>query len=432
MTRMGQGKQADHTRTIMKLRHATRHKHSVLSLVVIVAALGNFVDIYDLILFSILKKHSMMDLGTKDADLLMESSKVLNAQMVGMLLGGLLWGVLGDKRGRLAVLFGSILLYSTANFLNAYVQDVDQYVWCRFFAGLGLAGELGTGITLVSESLPREKRTTGIAIIAGMGALGVTGAFLTYRLVKDWRLCYQIGGMLGIGLLALRFRVIESRLFVQLKAKHVPRGKLSMLFADRRRLATYLLCVSAGLPNWLCTGILISQSDRFAKAIYGSDSLDVGKASMMAFSVAALGDLFVGLISQWLRSRKKAILLYFLVAILGMCIYFSPLVRSDLSMYIVCAFLGLHSGAWAVFITLAAEQYGTNLRATASTSIPNMVRGSLPLMNLLFIQLFQVKWGWGIAPAGIATCVVVMSLAFTALHLLKETYGRDLNYVEAE
>jgi len=405
-------------------------KNAVFSLLVIVAALGNFVDMYDLLLFTILKKESMMSLGSSDATLLTDSSAVLNAQMIGLLIGGIIWGILGDKRGRLSVLFGSITLYSIANFMNGYVRNIDEYMLCRFIAGIGLAGELGAGVTLVSESLPKEKRGYGVALVAAMGGIGALGAFFTNEIVQNWRLCYQIGGVLGIILLFLRMQVVESDMFRKLKDKHVPQGNLLMLFTNRRRTITYLYSIMIGLPIWLVTGILINQSDRFAKAMFSSSSLQSGRAAMYSYAMIAIGDFGVGYISQLLKSRKKAMLLYYGVTSFFIFLYFSPLNTGDNSMYFICGFLGLSGGAWAIVIMLCAEQFGTNLRATASTSIPNMIRGSLPLMNFFFIQIFQKTWGWGIVKSGMALSVFVIALAMTALSQLKETYGRNMNFLE--
>ncbi|MBV9961878.1 MAG: MFS transporter, partial [Parafilimonas sp.] len=314
-------------------------QQSVFSLAVIVAALGYFVDIYDLLLFTIVKKTSMLAVGSSDATMLADSTKVINWQMAGLLIGGIIWGILGDKKGRLSVLFGSIILYSIANFITAYITTVDHYAWCRFVAGLGLAGELGAGITLVSELLPKEKRGIGTSLVAGIGLFGAVAAYFTYQITKDWRLCYKIGGVLGIMLLVLRIKVAESGMFKTVKATSVSRGNFFMLLNNGTRLKKYIVSILIGLPTWYVIGILVNQSDRFAKAMFGSTTLDSGRAIMFAYAAIAVGDIFVGFVCQWFKSRKKALLLYYVLCIIGLIIFFSRLNNSDTSMYIICAYL---------------------------------------------------------------------------------------------
>ena len=409
----------------------TEKKYGVFSLPVIVAALGYFVDIYDLLLFTIVKKPSMLAVGATDATMLSDSTRVINWQMVGLLLGGILWGVLGDKKGRLKVLFGSIILYSMANFATGFVQTVNQYAICRFIGGLGLAGELGAGITLVSELLPKNKRGLGTSMVAGIGLSGAIFAYLTFQYTNDWRLCYKIGGGLGIALLLLRVSVAESGMFKEVKAQEVTRGNFFMLFNNGPRLKKYVCAILIGLPTWYVIGILVNQSDRFGKAMFGSTTIDSGRAIMFAYAAIAVGDMFVGLVSQYFKSRKKALLLYYLLCIVSLILFFSGYNRSDASMYTISALLGFSTGFWAIFITMGAEQFGTNLRATAATTIPNMVRGALPLTNILFLDVFQKSWGWPLVKSGIVTGVVVMGLALVAYYFTEDTYHKDLNYVES-
>ncbi len=407
-------------------------KYGILSLPVIVAALGYFVDIYDLLLFTIVKKPSMIGVGATDATILADSTRVINWQMVGLLLGGILWGVLGDKKGRLSVLFGSIILYSLANFVTGFVHTVDQYALCRFVAGVGLAGELGAGITLVSELLPKNKRGIGTSMVAGIGLSGAVVAYFTYQLTKDWRLCYEIGGGLGVLLLFLRISVAESGMFKEVKATNVKRGNFFMLINNGKRLKKYVLAILIGLPTWYVIGILVNQSDRFGKAMFGSITIDSGRSIMFAYAAIAIGDMFVGLVSQYFKSRKKALLLYYCLCIVALILFFSSYNSTNQSMYVICAFLGFSTGFWAIFITMGAEQFGTNLRATAATTIPNMVRGALPLINMLFLDLFQKSWGFNIIKSGIITGVVVMSITLVAFYFTEETFHKDLNYVELE
>ena len=405
---------------------------SVFNIAVIVAALGYFVDIYDLLLFTIVREPSLKAIGVTDAGMLLASTKIINWQMVGLLIGGIIWGVMGDKKGRLSVLFGSIVLYSIANFLTGYVQTVDQYKWARFVAGLGLAGELGAGITLVSELLPKEKRGIGTSLVAGIGLFGAVFAYFTFKFTDDWRLCYKIGGVLGILLLFLRISVAESGMFKSIRTQNVVRGNFFMFFTDITRFRKYILAILIGLPTWYVIGILVNLSNRFAGEMYGDKTLESGRAIMFAYTAIAIGDILIGFISQYFKSRKKALYLFYAMAIISGIFFFSPLNNNNSSMYIACAALGFSTGFWAIFVTMGAEQFGTNLRATAATTIPNMVRGSLPLINLMFVNLFQNNMGLPLVKSGIITGIIVMAVTLIAVYFTEETYHKDLNYTEAE
>jgi MFS transporter, putative metabolite:H+ symporter len=403
---------------------------SVFSLAVIVAALGYFVDIYDLLLFTIVRKPSLVSLGVTDAGMLAASTKIINWQMIGLLIGGIVWGIMGDKRGRLSVLFGSILLYSVANFLTGYVQDVNQYATARFVAGIGLAGELGAGITLVSELMPKNKRGIGTSLVAGIGLFGAVFAYFTYQYTEDWRLCYKIGGGLGVVLLILRISVAESGMFKQLKQTNVVRGNLLMFFTNGKRFKKYILAILIGLPTWYVIGVLVNLSDRFAGQLYGKNAVDGGRAIMFAYTGIAIGDIVVGLVSQWFKSRKKALYLFYGLTILSTIYFFSDANNNDTSMYLACGLLGFSTGFWAIFVTMGAEQFGTNLRATAATTIPNMVRGALVGINLLFKDVFQDSWHWSLIKAGIVTGIIMMVITLVAAYFTEETFHKDLNYVE--
>ncbi len=404
---------------------------AIFNITVIVAALGYFVDIYDLLLFTIVKAPSLRSIGSTDATMLADSTHVINWQMFGLLIGGIIWGVLGDKKGRLSVLFGSIILYSIANFLTGYIQTVDQYAWCRFAAGLGLAGELGAGITLVTELMPANKRGIGTSMVAGIGLSGAVVAYFTFQFTdQDWRLCYKVGGCLGILLLFLRMAVAESGMFKQIRQLNVKRGNFWMFFNDARRFRKYMLSILIGLPTWYVIGILVNQSDKFAGQLYGSTTIDSGRSIMFAYAAIALGDIAVGFVCQYFKSRKKGLFLYYILCIISLVIFFSSLNNSDARMYTICAALGFSTGFWAIFITMGAEQFGTNLRATAATTIPNMVRGALPLINLMFLNLFQKSWGWPLVNSGIVTGIVVMVVTLIAFYFTEETYHKDLNYLE--
>ena len=408
---------------------------SVFNLAVLVAALGYFVDIYDLLLFTIVRTPSLEGLGVNLQDgkeVLAASAKIINWQMIGLLIGGILWGVMGDRKGRLSVLFGSIILYSVANFITGYVQTTDQYAYARFFAGVGLAGELGAGITLVSELLPKNKRGVGTSLVAGIGLFGAVFAYFTFKLTNDWRLCYKIGGGLGIALLFLRISVSESGMFRHVKQQNISRGNVFMFFTNAQRFKKYILAILIGLPTWFVIGVLVNYSNLFAKEFYGENKIESGRAIMYAYAAIAVGDILVGLVSQYFKSRKKALYLFYGFTILSGIFFFSGFITNDTRMYIVCAALGFSTGFWAIFVTMGAEQFGTNLRATAATTIPNMVRGALPLINILFFDIFNKSWGWPIAKSGIITGIIVMTITLIAAYFTEETFHKDLNYIEVD
>jgi MFS family permease len=392
------------------------------------------VDIYELLLFSIVRKPSLLGIGVEDLSIPMleASTKVINWQMTGLLLGGILWGVLGDKKGRLSVLFGSILLYSIANFATGYVQTIEQYAWARFIGGIGLAGELGAGITLVSELLPRSRRGLGTSLVAGVGLLGAVFAYFIFKMTNDWRLCYKIGGVLGIGLLLMRVSIMESLMYQKAKLEHVQKGNFFMFFTNITRFRKYALAILIGLPTWYVIGILMNYSNRFATDLYPNNLIDSGKATMFGYIGISLGDIAIGFVSQYFRSRKKALYIFYGLTIIACGLYFSPLNNQDASMYFICGLLGFSSGFWAIFVTMGAEQFGTNMRATAATTIPNMVRGSLPLMNMLFLNLFQETWNWDLLTSGIITGVIVIVIAIVSAWFTEETFMKKLNYVEKD
>ena len=403
-----------------------KQKVSLLSIPVIVAALGYFVDIYDLLLFSIVRVESLRSLGLSDAMIRDQGLDIIGHQMFGLLLGGIIWGIMGDKRGRLSVLFGSILLYSLANIANGFVQTAEQYSLARFVAGIGLAGELGAGITLVSELIPKEKRGIATSLVAG---IGLTGAVLAYFIAQwfDWRVCYFIGGGLGLLLLLLRISVFESGMFRAVLQTGVRRGNFLMFFTNAARFRKYILSILIGLPTWYAIGILVSFSREFGREFGIAEEINPGKAVMVAYVAISIGDILVGLLSQALRSRKKALYVFYVITAMGIFLFFTQKGGSASQMYLICTLLGFGTGFWAIFVTMAAEQFGTNLRATAATTVPNMVRGSLPLITLLF-QWLQ-HWQSYVTAAA-TTGAVVMLVTVVAAYFSEETFGRDLDFVE--
>jgi MFS family permease len=403
-----------------------RHARAV-NLSVLVAALGYFVDIYDLILFSIIRVKSLVSLQVPQARLLDTGALLLNMQMGGMLLGGLLWGILGDKRGRLSVLFGSIFLYSTANIANAFVDSVEAYAALRFIAGIGLAGELGAGITLVSEVMPKESRGYGTTIVASVGITGaVVAALVADRF--DWRIAYIVGGVMGIALLLLRIGVYESGMFQQVKATETRRGAFFTLFATRERAVKYVSVILIGVPIWYVIGVLITFSPELGAAMGMNPAPNAGRAVMFTYIGLAIGDLASGGLSQILGSRKKVALIFLSLTAVMIGIYFTALAQSLPAFYALCTCLGFAIGYWAIFVTIASEQFGTNIRATATTTVPNFVRGAVVPLTLTFQAL---KGPLGIITSGALVGVVALLIAFIALRGLEETFGKDLDYVES-
>jgi len=405
-----------------------KNSFSILSLAVIVAALGYFVDIYDLLLFGIIRLPSLTSLGLSLDQAKITGENILIWQMAGLLIGGIIWGVMGDKKGRLSVLFGSIILYSLANIANGFVQTEMQYSIVRFIAGIGLAGELGAGITLVSELTPKEKRGMATSMVAGIGLTGAVFAFLMKENFH-WRTCYFIGGGLGLALLVLRISVAESGMYNQVKKMNVQKGNFFMLFTNGDRFKRYIKSILIGLPTWYVIGVLITFSNDFGREMGIKEKIDPGKAIMYAYAAISVGDILVGFVSHWLKSRKKALYIFYAITAIFIVLFFTALKDgSATAMYIICAGLGFGTGFWALFVTIGAEQFGTNLRATAATTIPNMVRGMLAIFILPLFRWMRsltdyVTGGW-------ITGIIIMVIGTVAVIFIKETFYKDLDYLE--
>lgn len=403
-----------------------KRPYGIFSLPVIVGALGFFVDVYDLLLFNIIRKPSLQDLGLSGDAVLTTGENILSIQMIGILLGGIVWGIMADKKGRKSVLFGSILLYSIATIANGMVENVTQYTILRFIAGLGLAGELGASITLTSELLPKEKRGIAAAIIATTGVMGTITAYFVNQWFHDWRLCYYIGGALGFLLLFMRIGFLESSMFDAVKKTNVSRGKFLMFFNNRERFWRYFRGILIGLPVWYVIGILITFSDKFAKE-FGIGEIDPGKAVMYQYVGLAFGDLGAGIISNLIKSRKKTLFLFYGLVSTFITIYFLYHTNSQ-AFYLTCAALGFGAGISVLYITMSAEQFGTNLRGTAAISIPNFVRGFLPLIILLFKGLRSATGDF--VTGGWITGIIIMLVAVIAAWFTRESFGKDMNFLE--
>ncbi len=406
-------------------------QYGIFSLPVIVGALGFFVDIYDLLLFNITRRSSLTELGVPENELKNIGENLLSWQMIGLTIGGILWGILGDKKGRKSVLFSSILLYSLATVANGFVTDVEQYRWIRFIAALGLAGELGASITLTSELLPKEKRGIAAAIIATSGVFGtITAYFIHYLSDENWRLCYFIGGGMGLALLFLRVGFLESSMFAAVKKDNTPRGNFFMLLNNKERFLRYLRAITIGLPVWYIIGIIISFSDEFAKQ-FDIAGFDQPKALMLQYVALVFGDMGAGLLSNYLKSRKKTLYIFYGITAFFILLFFVFRGGGNaFNMYLICMGLGFGSGISVLYITMSAEQFGTNLRSTVAVSVPNLVRGFLPLMLLLFQFLRSNVVFNNYVTGAWVTGVIILAIGIYSVIKTKETFAKDLDFVE--
>jgi putative MFS transporter len=395
---------------------------------VIVAALGYFVDIYDLVIFSIVRLQSFKDIGVKPEDMRLNGEFVLNMQMGGLLLGGILWGIIGDKLGRIKVLFGSILLYSIANFANGLVHSVEMYAFVRFVAGVGLAGELGAGITLVSETLSKTKRGYGTMMVAVVGLFGAAAA-ATVAKYFSWQTAYFVGGGLGFLLLLLRAGTFESGMFKEAKHTNVSRGNMLMLFTSRKRFFKYLYCILIGAPLWFVVGILVTQAPEIGKALHATDVLSAGTGILYTYFGIAAGDLFAGLMAQITRSRKITMMLFHILSLVSAFVYLQSTNINEQQFVWLCLFMGFSCGYWATFVTIASEQFGTNIRATVTTTVPNFVRGALIPITFIFEKLVTK---YGIISSGRIMMVALVVVAFFSINQLKESFDKDLDYMEED
>jgi MFS family permease len=401
-----------------------RDLRSVLNLTVLVAGLGYFVDLFDITLFGVVRVASLKDIGLTDpGEILQKGILIYNCQMIGMMVGGLFWGTLADKRGRLSVMFGSILLYSFANIANAFAWDVTSYAVCRFLGGVGLAGELGAAITLVAESLPKEKRGLGTTIVATLGMLGIVAAALVGQQMT-WKVAYLTGGVMGLALLFARFKVSESELFSK---KTDPSRANPLLLLQGGRFLKYICCILIGVPIYFTTGILFTFAPELTAGLNVQGTVTAGNAILYGSIGLTIGDLLAGLFSQLLKSRKRAVMVNLLAGFGLMLVYGLVPGLTSTAIYVLSFLIGITVGYWAVLVTMAAEQYGTNIRATVATTVPNFVRGSAAMAASGFAFL---KGHMSVAHAALAVGSICFGLALVALMRIEETFHRDLDYEE--
>jgi len=394
---------------------------------VLVAAMGYFVDVTDLWLFSNLRVASLRDLGLSDDQVTDTGALLLNSQQIGLLVGSVIWGVMGDRRGRASVMFGSIFLYSVGNILNAFVTSVPQYVALRFITGVGLAGEIGAGITLVCEILPRDKRGIGTTFVTG---LGVAGAILAALMGKylSWRTAFFVGGCLGLGLFFLRVFTHDSGLFERMSEERaIKRGSIKQLVTTPDLLVRFLSCVASGMPIYLTFSIFAVFSPEIAPALGIKESVSISDVMLCVSVGLTLGDVLAGVISQLARRRKGPLIFLVLMNFVAAVTITMGLSRSSLGYLVLVFILGLTSGYWACLITTSAEQFGTNIRATVTTMVPNFVRATAIPITILFIQ---VKKYLSIQNTVLLVTFIVFSAAFWGLSRLRESFHADLDYYE--
>ena len=407
-----------------------QHKESllknILNITVLVSALGYFVDIYDLILFGIVRGPSLTDLGVPANNMIEVGVYILQMQMWGMLIGGIIWGVWGDKKGRLSVLFGSIFMYSVANLLNAFVTSIDLYALLRFIAGVGLAGELGAAVTLVSEVMTKETRGYGTAIVA---TIGVTGAIFAAIIgdVFNWHVAFIIGGILGLILLIMRLRMFESGMYKSVQTTNISKGNFLKLFTSRDRFLRYLYCILIGLPIWYVVGVLITFSPEFAKVLGVHEKIVAGNSILFTYTGLIFGDFASGFLSQYLKSRRKVVAFFIGLTFAFILLYLFTHGLTKVQFYGLCVLLGFATGYWAVFVTTASEHFGTNLRSTVTTTVPNFIRGSVIPITFGFEYL---RSSLGMIYSALIIGIVSIVIALFAIYKLEETYDKDLNYIE--
>ncbi len=402
------------------------HRNKTVLLLIIVSALGYFVDVYDMMLFTVVRKKSLLELGIAEAETLSVGLRLLNFQTIGLLAGGIFWGILGDKKGRLTVLFGSIIIYSTANILNGYVTDLWQYEVLRVIAGFGLAGELGAGITIVMESLKKETRTLGATLVASFGLLGaIVAGFVGEHF--DWRQAYIVGGVLGLLLLLLRIGVYESSMYKSIKSEKIEKGQFLKLFASWNKFNRYVKTILVGLPSYFVLGLLLTIAPEFAAEIGVSDKINTGHAMMYCFAGFSTADLLCGLLSQKLKSRKAVFYLFNTLTVLSILVFFFVPASDLFSFYIRYTFVGFGIGYWAMLVTNASEQFGTNYRATVTTTVPNFIRGALVPIAFAFEGLREVI---GLINSGVIIGLITALIALAATYYTTETFHKDLDFVE--
>ncbi len=401
-------------------------QQSIVLLSIILVSLGYFVDIYDLLLFTIVKEQSLRDIGVPQNNLLKEGQFLLQLQMLGTLFGGIFWGIMGDKRGRLWVLFVSIIIYSFATFANGFVSQIWHYQLLRFLAGVGLAGELGVGVALICEIMSKKNRGFGTLIVATVGFWGAIAAYLVNQ-EHGWRTSYFIGGALGLGLVILRVAVMESAMFEEtLLSKKVKMGSFLMLFEDQQKSSKYLKCILIGVPTWFVIGILVNLAPQFTQQ-FGMKNApqDAGLAIVFCYAGMSIGNFLCGILSEFLKSRRKALIIFHIFLTLAVLFYLNSGNMSLPLFYFKIFLMGIGIGFWIVFVSVAAEQFGTNIRATVTVTATNFVRAALWIFTWATFSL-----GSNLLKNAFYVAIISLLIAIVSAYLLPETYDKSLDYVD--
>lgn len=396
----------------------------VLNATVIVTALGYFIDLFDYYVFLVTRQKVLTDFGFSGSQLMETGLYMVNLQFAGLLVGGVIFGVLGDKIGRKQSLLGSILLYSIATLASGMTHNIDVFAALRFIAGIGIAGEVGVGVTMVSETMDKNRRGLGVTAFIGVGLLGVVAAALMSELLH-WRTCYIIGGLAGLLLLVTRIWVMEPQMFTDLN-KSVKRGSFRVLFASPDGVRRYVLCILLAVPVFFGVSIIATLSPELSIALGASPPASVSTTMIIAYTMMVIGEIVIGLLSQRLKSRKKVIALFLVLMAITLGVGFHNGALDATGYYILAGVVGFFMGYWVNFIALSAEQFGTNVRSLAANTIPNFTRGTTIAINMAFLALKDD----GVVYAASIVGFTVIVIALLALWKLPETFGKDLDYTE--
>lgn len=413
----------------------TKHKEQSIALLILVASLGYFVDAYDLIIASVVRSSAIVELGLAQVGT-PEHTKYAQlfeyVQSAGILLGGIIFGVYSDKKGRKKALYYSIAIYSIANILNGLLSASVPFVgtvYCilRFICGFALAAELSIGIVMISETMKAKHRGYGTMIVVSFGILGAVLAAVLFEFIGiHWQTLYLIGGIAGVLLLIFRFSVKETNPFLDLENQESERGSWVMIFKNRRLLKILFNAILLGFPIYFFISIPIKFATDYGKEL----GLTIkGTIPIIVFYIAmSVSDIIANYLCQLFENRKKVLYFY-----LGLCtisvflLHFYPPTTPEQYFYLFSPLMGFASGYWALLITFTNEQIGTNIRSTYTTAVPNVVR-SLFIPIQLLLTVLQPTFGTSTSVFYIGVLAVI--LALLGLYSLKETWGKNLKFID--
>jgi MFS family permease len=395
-------------------------------LMISVAALGYFVDLYDMLIFSSERVEALGSIGVAKQKMGEVGLMLQNYQMLGLVIGGFLFGILADKFGRLRVLFASILLYSVANIGNAFVTNVPAFAVARLIAGIGLAGELGVALSWISESLKPQQRTIATTIVSAFGLLGgVVAAIMATHF--HWQTSYMIGGIMGLVLLAFRVSLNESKLFEQTRQSSAKKGNLFQLLSNKKQLKKFVLCVLSGAPAFVLLSIYVTLAPEFGAAFGITEQISVAHGIMVFLIVFAMSDVACGLLSKIMRKRKTPLLIFACLQILSIGYYLLVPPQTVEAFYFRCMLLGFSAGYWGILITNSLEQFGTNIRATVATSTPSLIRGMTIPASIFFTVVSKQT---SLVTAGAIVGFSLVAISIVSILLLDDKFENDLNFME--